>query len=143
VPTVGVFAAIFDERGRILCVKQAYGPRRWALPGGRMEPGESVPAALVREVHEETGYRVESGRLIGVYSAPSRDDLVLFFAATVEGRDPWRADAEIAQVAFFAADDVPEPMHPWHQLRVRDAFAGTSGVVRVVSPAEPGDARSG
>jgi 8-oxo-dGTP diphosphatase len=40
-PSVGVFAAIFDEQRRILCVRQNYGPRKWTLPGGKMEAGES------------------------------------------------------------------------------------------------------
>lgn len=89
-PTVGVFAASFDDAGRILCVKQEYGPRRWTLPGGRMETGESVPDALRREVLEETGYVIEPGRLIGVSSAPSRDDVVLFLEATIIDREAWQ-----------------------------------------------------
>ncbi|HEV2121550.1 MAG TPA: NUDIX domain-containing protein [Chloroflexota bacterium] len=135
-PTVGVFAAVFDENGRILCVKQAYGPRRWTLPGGRMEPGESVLEALRREVWEETGYRTEPGRLIGVYSAPPRDVVVLFFEAMIIDREAWQANEEIAQVAFFGQSDLPEPMHPWQAVRVRDAFQKESCVVRVMAPVE-------
>ena len=44
----------------------------WGLPGGYVEPGETVVEATAREVMEETGYRVEVGRLIGVYSDPAR-----------------------------------------------------------------------
>jgi ADP-ribose pyrophosphatase YjhB (NUDIX family) len=42
----------------------------WALPGGAVEPGESVLTALVREVREETGFNVRPGRLVGIYSDP-------------------------------------------------------------------------
>lgn len=40
----------------------------WGLPGGRIEPGEAVSAAAIREVAEETGLKVEVTDLIGVYS---------------------------------------------------------------------------
>ena len=42
----------------------------WGLPGGYVEPGESVHAAARREVMEETGFEIELGRLVGVYSDP-------------------------------------------------------------------------
>lgn len=59
--TIGVFAAIFDDEGRILCVKRAYGPQNWTTPGGRMDSGESPIVALEREVREETGISSRPG----------------------------------------------------------------------------------
>ena len=49
-PTLGVFAAIFDDIGRILCVRMNYAMQAWTTPGGRVEQGESPLAALKREV---------------------------------------------------------------------------------------------
>src|SRR5215467_3975343 len=94
-PSVGVFAAIFDAQGRILCVRQNYGPRKWTLPGGKMEAGESPFETCVREVKEESGYYVEIEHLIGVYSTPYKDDLVISFACRVVRRDEWRPNSEI------------------------------------------------
>jgi 8-oxo-dGTP diphosphatase len=53
--TLGVFAAIFDGDGRILCVRMNYATHAWTTPGGGVEPGESPLAALEREVLEESG----------------------------------------------------------------------------------------
>src|SRR5215510_191395 len=75
--TVGVFASIFDPRGRVLLVRRAYGSRRWTTPGGRIEQGESPLAALQREVTEDIACEVRIAHLLGVYAKPYRDDLVL------------------------------------------------------------------
>ncbi len=132
-PSVGVFAAIFDADRRILCVRQGTGARRWTLPGGRMEVGESLEEALVREVLEETGLEVSVGALIGLYSTPAKDALAISFRAEVIGSTPWRPTAEIAEIGYFAHDALPTPMRSLTRARVDDAFAGASGVVRTAS----------
>lgn len=65
VPCVGAIA--YDRTGRLLLVQRANEPGRglWSLPGGRVEPGETDAAALVREMAEETGLVVEPGALVG------------------------------------------------------------------------------
>ncbi len=66
-PIVGVGAVIF-ERDRVLLVQRAHEPLKgaWSLPGGAVEVGETLDAALVREVLEETGLSVEIGAVIEV-----------------------------------------------------------------------------
>ncbi|MGZ6388240.1 MAG: NUDIX hydrolase [Ktedonobacterales bacterium] len=130
-PTVGVFASIVDIHGRMLCVKQNTGSRKWTLPGGRMETGESPIEALIREVREETGYHVEIGDLIGVYSMPAKDNVVLSFVAHIVGRSPWQPTGEIAEIGFFGRDELPQQMRQRPRERIADAFAGERGVVRV------------
>jgi len=90
-PTIGVFAAIFDQQGRILLVRRNYGPKNWTTPGGRLETGESPLRTLKREVQEETGFQIEVKRLIDAYSAPFKDDLVLFFEVEVLEPREWRS----------------------------------------------------
>ena len=130
-PTVGVFAAIFDAQGRMLCVKQNYGSLSWTTPGGRVEAGESPVAALIREIHEESGYHAQIEHLVGVYSAPFKDDIVLMMTATITGSDGWAPDDEIAQIGFFPRDALPAPMNPRVQHRILDAFAGRSGILHI------------
>lgn len=67
--------AVWIDRGRILLVRRGRPPfrGRWALPGGFVGPEETVEAAVLRELREETGLRGVLDRLVGVYSGPDRD----------------------------------------------------------------------
>ena len=131
-PTLGVFAAIFDDSGRILCVRMNYATRAWTTPGGRVEPGESPLTALRREVLEESGLDVVADGLVGVYSKPQKNDLVLSLRARVLGRIPWQPNAEISHIAYFGRDDLPEPMSLGARTRILDALDGAVGVVRII-----------
>lgn len=64
-PKVGVDAAIFDDAGRLLLTRRA-DDRRWCLPCGWAELGESPVDSLRREVMEETGLVVEVAALLDV-----------------------------------------------------------------------------
>jgi ADP-ribose pyrophosphatase YjhB (NUDIX family) len=57
----------YDPAGRLLLIRRANDPGsgQWSLPGGRVEPGESDKAAVVRELREETGLDVIPGTLVG------------------------------------------------------------------------------
>jgi 8-oxo-dGTP diphosphatase len=134
-PTLCVFAAISDENSRILCVRMNYATRAWTTPGGRVEPGESPLDALKREMLEESGLDVEAGELVGVYSKPYKDDIVLFFRASVVGRNAWLPNDEISHVGYFGRDELPEPMSPGVRARIIDALDGASGIVRVIPAA--------
>lgn len=70
-PRLAVGAAVIDASGDeplILLVRRARPPMAgtWSLPGGRVEPGERVEAAVLREVFEETGLEVEVLALVEV-----------------------------------------------------------------------------
>jgi 8-oxo-dGTP diphosphatase len=136
-PTLGVFAAITDEAGRILCVRMNYATRGWTTPGGRVEQGESPLDALKREVLEESGLDVVVEELVGVYSKPYEDDIVLFFRARVVARNPWQPNDEIAQIGYFGRDDLPEPMGLVARTRIIDALDGITGIVRVIPKPPP------
>lgn len=128
---IGAFAIIFDDRQHVLCVRTAYGKRRWTTPGGRVEPGESPLDALVREVREESGLLIAPGELIGVYAKPWEDDLALSFAAQVLGREDWQPDEEIGEIGYFSPRDLPRPMTIAARTRILDGADGLRGILRV------------
>ncbi|SFO40037.1 ADP-ribose pyrophosphatase YjhB, NUDIX family [Geodermatophilus obscurus] len=65
-------AVVLDDAGRLLLVRRRNAPGRglWSVPGGRVEPGESLPAAVAREVREETGLTVRVGEEVGRLTIP-------------------------------------------------------------------------
>ena len=73
---VGVSAVVYDGDGRILLIKTT--KAGWELPGGRVEQGEDLIAALKREVQEETGCEIEIGRLTGVTSNVGAPSVTIF-----------------------------------------------------------------
>ena len=73
---------------------------------------------------------VEDG-LVGVYSKPLQDDLVLFFRARVLGRNQWQPNDEISEIGYFGRQ-FPEPMGLGARTRIVDALDGITGIVRVI-----------
>ncbi len=122
------------EAARQLLLMRRSDNGHWGLPGGYVEPGESVAQATAREVLEETGVRVEVGRLVGVYSDPSRQVVAyadrrvqavnLCFEAVPVGEGAPTTPEETLETGYFAADALPEPFVPIHTVRVEDALAG-------------------
>lgn len=135
-PKVSVFAAIFDEQGKILLVKRNYGPKSWTTPGGGMEAGESVLDTLHREVAEEVYLTIKVDELVGVYSTPHIDDLVLLFYAIPLSDRKWTPNEELSDMGYFSADDLPSPLHLRTRTRILDALAHKTGVVRVFTEAD-------
>ncbi len=74
-PALSVDCVVFDRAGRLLLIQRAKPPfkGRYALPGGFVDVGETVEAAALRELKEETGLDGNGVQMIGVYSDPGRD----------------------------------------------------------------------
>ena len=70
-PRIAVGAAVWRGKTALLLVRRGKEPRlgEWSLPGGAVEPGETLRAALAREVMEETGLAIETGELIDAVDA--------------------------------------------------------------------------
>jgi len=74
-PRVAVGVVVMKE-GRVLLVRRAQPPGegQWAIPGGRVELGESLQAAAEREVREETGVIIRAGQPIYTFDVILRDE---------------------------------------------------------------------
>jgi 8-oxo-dGTP diphosphatase len=122
---VGVGAAIWNARHEVLLIRRTRQPRlgEWSLPGGKVELGEPLAAALHREIREETGLEIEIVGLIDV--AETIDDaqagaagahfvLIDYAARVVSGEAVAASDA--ADATWVAIADLGNyPM--WHEMR--------------------------
>jgi 8-oxo-dGTP diphosphatase len=113
-PTVAVGAIVFDERGRVLLVRRGRAPARglWSVPGGRVELGESLAAAVERELREETGLAVRCGALVEVVERITIEGeatwhyVILDFLAVVTGGGEAANGDDAADVRWFAIDEL-------------------------------------
>jgi ADP-ribose pyrophosphatase YjhB (NUDIX family) len=110
-PKVDVRGAVFMHNQLLLVREKADGG--WTLPGGWADVGESPAQAAEREVWEETGFRVEAKKVIGIYDANRLGKLeffhaykIVFLCELISGK-PTASD-ETTEVAFFSKDEIPD-----------------------------------
>jgi ADP-ribose pyrophosphatase YjhB (NUDIX family) len=125
---------IFDAGGRVLLIKENYERRRWSLPGGRIEDGETPWEAAIREAQEETTVEVDVDHLIGVYGLATGFFVFGFAARIVRGEPAVPPTDEIADVVWWDARALPEPRSNILHYAVPDAVAGARGLVRTNLP---------
>ena len=120
---VRVAALVRNERGDLLCVRHFNrGLPFWTLPGGAPKEGESLEAAILREIAEETGYSVTLKGIVGVGSlridrwTPSKVE-IFFTAETASSSNPRaRVGESITDVRFFRIEEVPDTFRPREAL---------------------------
>lgn len=127
---IAVFAVLCRE-GRILLVRRAYGHFDWALPGGTVEPGESLRQALEREVKEEIDVHVpfiSEGRVFGVSYAAAEYSVAFLFGAELPANcSPKVNRPELSTFGFFTAAEAATLVQPinapkiasWREWRQR------------------------
>lgn len=111
-PLLTVDCIIRNEAGEVLLIERRFPPLGWALPGGFVDRGETVEAAVRREVMEETALELEPDSLaqFHVYSDPDRDDRhhVVSVIFTARGRGTPRAGDDAGKARYFPLNRLPE-----------------------------------
>ncbi|MCL8017440.1 NUDIX domain-containing protein [Streptomyces sp. AS02] len=125
---VAASAVVTDDKGRILLQRRRDNDL-WALPGGGMDMGDSLPGTAVREVKEETGLDVEITGLVGTYTDPRhiiaysdgevRRQFNVCFTARISCGTLEISD-ESTELRFVESAELDAlPMHHTQRLRLR------------------------
>src|SRR6185295_12226417 len=108
-PEVAVGVILFDEAGRVLLIERGHEPAkgRWSVPGGRVERGERLAEACLRELRAETGLVARLGPLCEVaeYIDEAHHYVILDYVAT-EPAGELCAGEDAAAARFFTLAEV-------------------------------------
>jgi 8-oxo-dGTP diphosphatase len=126
--------AVLVEDERLLLIRRGRGPAQgeWSIPGGRVETGELLVAAVVREVEEECGIEVVVERELGRVERISDDHhfvIIDFVVTMLDPEQPLRAGDDAAEALWVPLWQVPE-------IRLVDGlaeFLGEHGIIELLT----------
>jgi 8-oxo-dGTP diphosphatase len=116
----GVFT---NPEGKILLLKATYGDKRWGLPGGGFDPGETVHETLIRECKEELGVDIEIFYMSGMYFHEAYQSHTCIFKCEMKNNSSIQLSSEHSEFKYFALEELGEVQ----RIRVTDClqFDGT------------------
>ncbi|MFI6765551.1 NUDIX hydrolase [Streptomyces sp. NPDC050355] len=126
--SVSVAGVVVREDGRVLVIKRADNGA-WEAPGGVLELDERPEEGTCREVLEETGIKVETESLTGVYKNMKRGVVALVFRCRLVGGEERTSD-ESVDVRWFNREEVESHMVEAYAVRVLDALSDQVPQVR-------------
>ncbi len=121
-------AIIPYPQDKILLIKRDTVPFKgyWALPGGRLDSGETIEQCCIREVKEETGLDVSIVRKVGEYHEQGVQDDVEYdyyptcFVVKVVGGETKKQDSEVQELKLFSLKELPNPLAFVHNQMIQD-----------------------
>lgn len=121
---------VVEHEGGIVLLKREVDPRAgyWVHPGGFVDRGETLEAAAKREAFEEVGLEVEIDELLGAFSYPNSEVVIVSFAGRVTGGS-LKAGDEALEARPFARTAIP-----WADLAFPSTVAALRAYLDVVKP---------
>ena len=125
--TLGVRALVIDESERIFLVKHSY-VSGWQLPGGGVEPGETLIDALIRELREEGNLEPTAPPLLhGIFlnaRLSSRDHVAVYVVRDFRALGAPVPNLEIIAHGFFPLDELPGDTTAPTRARIIEVVGG-------------------
>jgi 8-oxo-dGTP pyrophosphatase MutT (NUDIX family) len=125
--TLGARALVVDEQRRVFLVQHSY-VRGWHLPGGGVEPGETLLDALIRELREEANIEPTAPpRLHGIFfneRVSRRDHVAVFVVDDFRQLGEPVPDHEIVAHGFFPLDELPNDTTAATRARIIEVLGG-------------------
>ena len=122
---LSVHAVLFDSDEKALFVKTTYGGKTWTLPGGAMDPGETIHETLVRECREELGREIKILYLSGVYFHEIHNSHAFVFRCEFADQCAIALSEEHSEYRYFSAPELPEP----NRVKIQDCLNYRGNVV--------------
>lgn len=127
--TLGVRAVVLHPQDGVFLVRHTYVPG-WHLPGGGVEPGETLLDALARELSEEAKVTLTAPpQFHGMFfnsHVSRRDHVAVFVVREFTVTAPHVPDREIAEARFFPRDALPEGTTTATRQRIEEAVKGVA-----------------
>jgi nucleoside triphosphatase len=129
---VVVDAIILNKDKEVLLAKNLKSLRGWILPGGKLEPGETLEAAITREIREELGLGIKVKKFVTAFvssaslSGKTKENYVVIrFLASVKGgkKIKIRKD-EIEDARWFEINRLPEGIYPDSKIGLKEILEG-------------------
>jgi len=117
-------AVITDAGGRVLLVQATYGDRAWGLPGGAVDPGETLHETLIRECQEELGCIVLVQYLSGIYYHSKIESHAAIFRCALPDGAQVRLSREHSQFRYSSISE----LSPVQRRRVDDCLSFSGSV---------------
>lgn len=121
---LSVHAVITNSVGEVLLLKATYGEQAWGLPGGALDPGETIHEGLRRECAEELGCDIEILYLSGMYSHSSVQSHAVIFRCALGEVEEIQLSSEHSDYSYFPLAELP----PVQRQRVLECIDFTGEV---------------
>lgn len=103
---LSVHAVFTNAENKILLVKATYGNYHWGLPGGSLEPGETIHEALIRECKEELGIDATVLYMSGMYFHQAHHSHACIFRCEMPATSKIKLSSEHSDYRYFALDEL-------------------------------------